>query len=163
MDPSPGSQSSSASTTTITRFNVESICRTRFLIRSLSFDRDGSCLSAVSHWLLIEARCLSSDRTHLTRSSRAPMPPSSEERDESWFSPSIPTIADCPLRSVLISLSHEFPSMSLPLSTFIQSFVQQLTAKMWPACGPGLSRPPCYRRDRRFRSHPQPDGSARLR
>lgn len=163
MDPSPGSWASRASTTTIARFSVESMRRTRFLILSRSFDLDGSCLSAVSHWLLIEARCLSSDRTHLTRSSRAPMPPSSEERDEPWLSPSIPRIADCPLCSGLISLSHEFPSMSLPLSTFIQSFVQQLTAKIWPVCGPGLSQSPCYRRDRRFRSHPQPDGPARRR
>ena len=73
---------------------------------------------------------------------------------------------DCRL-SIPLGSNQPFPRVPFhvtsPFDIYSIVIVRQLIAKMRPVCEPGLSRPPCYRRDRRFRSHPQPDGPARRR
>ena len=77
-----------------------------------------------------------------------------------------PDSDDCRL-SISLGSNQSFPRVPFhvtsPFDFYSIVIIQQLITKMKPVCEPGLSRPPCYRRSRRFRSRPQPDGPARRR
>ena len=69
--------------------------------------------------------------------------------------------------SIPLGSNQPFPRVPFhvtsPFDIYSIVIIQQLIMKTRPVCGPGLSRLLCYRRNRRFRSHPQPDGPARRR